>query len=186
MEERTRTEQDGVGSSITEELRECIKTANRSYEDTRNPYNDREVLHIVDEELLAIADRIDERHAEGVQLAWADGIARAEGDLKAFEAACVKLPVDADGVPIHIGDRVEWSNGSFTVHELKLTEDGWQTWDSEHGYTVHADECIRHVQPDSWETIIQDAVKLGYADYPTTDYEAELVERCRRLAGETE
>ena len=57
------------------------------------------------------------------------------------------LPVDADGEYIHIGDVMEWCNGFFTVHELKLTEDGWQTWDSEHGYTVHADECIRHHAP---------------------------------------
>ncbi|MBR0405930.1 MAG: hypothetical protein IJI68_12160 [Eggerthellaceae bacterium] len=48
--------------SITDELRDCIRTADRSYEDARNPYNDREILYIPDEELLAIADRIDERH----------------------------------------------------------------------------------------------------------------------------
>lgn len=102
------------------------------------------------------------------------------------------LPVDADGVPIHLGDVMEWSNGSFTVHELKLTEDGWQTWDSAHGYTVHADECIRHIKPDSWERIISDAVILGRQlewfdnSKGDADSERELVERCKRLAGEDE
>ena len=92
------------------------------------------------------------------------------------------LPVDADGVPIRGGDYVETLIEAFKgqrgrVEYLALTEDGWEV-DGE------APSTVRHVQPDSWERIIQDAVKLGYADYPTTSYEAELVGRCRRLAGE--
>lgn len=58
--------------SITDELRDCIRTANRSYEDARNPYNDREILHIPEEELLAIADRIDEQHEEAIKKLSAD------------------------------------------------------------------------------------------------------------------
>ena len=53
--------------SITDELRDCIRTANRSYEDVRNPYNDREILYIPEEELLAIADRIDEQHRKALE-----------------------------------------------------------------------------------------------------------------------
>lgn len=53
--------------SITDELRDCIRTANRSYEDARNPYNDREILHIPEEELLAIADSIDEQHRKALE-----------------------------------------------------------------------------------------------------------------------
>ena len=43
-----------------------------------------------------------------------------------------------------LGDRMEWANGTFTIHELKFTEGGCTTWDSERGYTVHADECHHH------------------------------------------
>lgn len=53
--------------SITDELRDCIRTANRSYEDARNPYNDREILYIPEEELLAIADRIEEQHRRALE-----------------------------------------------------------------------------------------------------------------------
>lgn len=53
--------------SITDELRDCIRTANRSYEDVRNPYNDREILYIPEEELLAIAERIDEQHRKALE-----------------------------------------------------------------------------------------------------------------------
>lgn len=80
------------------------------------------------------------------------GFASADDWLAQHEDAMaehgwVRLPKDADGEYIHIGDVMEWCNGSFTVHELKLTEDGWQTWDGEHGYTVHADECRHHHAP---------------------------------------
>ena len=166
--------------SITEELRKWVHEAENYgviFVDPDAPTSDIPVL-------LGIADRIDERYHRDMATAQQVGI--NEGEDAAMRDGWVKLPVDADGEVIHIGDVMEWSNGSFTVHELKLTEDGWQTWDSEHGYTVHADECIRHHQPDSWERIIKDAVSLGYADYPTTSYEAELVERCKKLAGESE
>ena len=152
--------------SITDELRVWGTSAYAAWKIDRT---DLDCLH-------AIADRIDAEHAAKVVRLEAYRAA-VDGMLKEY----VKLPVDADGVPIHLGDVMEWSNGSFTVHELKLTEDGWQTWDSAHGYTVHADECIRHVQPDSWERIMDDAEKLARGDNAAV---MELVERCRRLAGE--
>ena len=110
--------------------------------------------------------------------AIADRIDAALGDY-------VQLPEDADGVPIHLQDRVSWDNGTFNVHELKLDADGWTTWDELHGYTVRADQC-HHVQPDSWERIIEDAQADGvrwHNDGRPSDFDA-LVERCKRLAGE--
>lgn len=112
---------------------------------------------------------------------------RAEGEHDfAPESHYVMLPKDADGVPIHIGDVMEWCNGSFTVHELKLTEDGWQTWDSEHGYTVHADECIRHHNPDTWERIIEDALLASGDMNAMAASRTALVARCKALAGDAE
>lgn len=175
VEERTKTEQNGV--SITDELRECIRTAVWQYE------NGVKTAYIPKDKLAYIAERIDEQ----VSKMYADltiGMEPMTDDSMA-EHGWIRLPVDADGVPIRLGDEMEWSNGSFTVHELKLTEDGWQTWDSEHGYTVHADECIRHHQHDSWERIIEDAMSAYLDDdSPAEPTKEELVERCRRLAGD--
>ena len=103
--------------SITDELRECIRTANRSYEDVRNPYNDREILHIPEEELLAIADRIDTAHRSALE----------------------KVAAMVD-------------------------------------------------EPDTWERIIEDAIDTAFEgadDESEFDLKKmELVDRCRRLAGE--
>ena len=115
-----------------------------------------------DQRLIYIADRIDEELAN-----------------------CIELPVDADGETIHLQDRVSWDNGTFNVHELNLTADGWTTWDELHGYTVHADQC-HHVKPDSWERIIADALRADRTDAyaVSTSMLCEPVERCKRLAGE--
>lgn len=73
--------------SITDELRDCIRTASRSYEDVRNPCNDREILHIPEEELLAIADRIDEQHRKALEkvAAMVDEPDEIERRVKALE-----------------------------------------------------------------------------------------------------
>ena len=113
-----------------------------------------------DQRLIYIADRIDEELAN-----------------------CIELPVDADGETIHLQDRVSWDNGTFNVHELNLTADGWTTWDELHGYTVRADQC-HHVKPDSWERIISDATALGAQMKRRTHQIGDFVERCKRLAGE--
>lgn len=162
--------------------------------------------------LEEIADRIDEGQAqleEDLDLAFGKSeelsrvivdVAESLGvdtmltDEDVYEAllesaeGCIQLPKDADGETIHLQDRMSWDNGTFNVHELKLDADGWTTWDELHGYTVRADQC-HHVTPDSWERIIEDALKLG------VEFEEkclvmtalncpELVERCKRLAGE--
>ena len=99
---------------------------------------------------------------------------------------CIELPKDADGETIHLQDRMSWDNGMFNVHELNLTADGWTTWDELHGYTVRADQC-HHVQPDSWERIINELAErvLRSRDQwglDASEVKAEFVERCKRLA----
>ena len=166
--------------SITDELREY---ANGWSETRRGCYK----------RLIAIADRIDEWNKADVRCEYTRGYTAgfdaASGEVETadelrerMEREYIKAPVDADGVPIRVGDYVETLIEAFKgqrgrVEYLALTEDGWEV-DGE------APSTVRHIKPDSWERIIKDAVKLGYADYPTTSYEAELVGRCRRLAGE--
>ena len=192
VDERTKTEQNGVGSSkalvgssITDELRIFIAEQCSYLRGAGcSGYN----------KMLEIADRIDERYAEGVQLAWADGIARAEGDLKAFEATHVKLPLDADGVPIRLGDEMELTDEAANrfdgnkhfgkVEELSVLTDGWFV-DGE------PSTDLRHVRPDTWERIIGDALTVGWAndswnEVASAEIHDRLVERCRKLAGDAE
>lgn len=168
--------------SITDELRRYAANWEGWFYDDKDGGLIQAIGHVpaqstpVPKVINAFADRIDAEHAKAVERARMDGMDSTFGD------GWVKLPADADGVPIRVGDYVETLIEAFEgergwVECLTLTEDGWCV-DGDRPSTV------RHVQPDSWERIIEDAVKLGYADYPTTSYEAELVERCKRLAGE--
>ena len=59
--------------------------------------------------LLEIADRIDAEHESACAEAYGNGVMSVPIALD--ESAWVKLPVDADGEYIRIGDVMEWSDG---------------------------------------------------------------------------
>lgn len=150
--------------SITTELREWVKSLY-----TPNSAQ-------VKDEALRIADRIDEKH-ESMCCEIAD---KFDG--------WVMPPKDADGDSIHLGDVLEWQGASFTVEVLDLDEDGW--WTRQDGFSVKCSEA-RHAQPDTWEAIVEAAVDYGDKRLFTGTKGdkaniAELVERCKRLAGEDE
>ncbi len=111
----------------------------------------------------------------------------------------VELPKDADGEYIHIGDELEYKYGRFVVSQLTFyVVDGkkglfWSSDDPINEEWVGlSGQCgvplARHVQPDSWERIIEDAQADGvryHNNGKPSDFDA-LVERCKRLAGEVE
>lgn len=98
--------------------------------------------------LTAIADHIDAAHERALRESYDNGYASADDWCADHEEAMAEhgwyRALCADRKPMLLGDRMEWANGTFTIHELKFTEGGCTTWDSEHGYTVHADECHHH------------------------------------------
>lgn len=120
------------------------------------------------------------RFAERLEAAAAE-----RADVTLFGVDYTALPLDADGVPIHVGDVMEWVNGTFIVHELKVTEDGWTAWDEQHGYTVHVDVCHHHA-PTVEDLLREYALKCEEAGNSgpevkrlATEYAARLM-----LAGE--
>ena len=85
----------------------------------------------------------------------------------------------ADRKPMLLGDRMEWANGTFTIHELRFTEGGCTTWDSEHGYTVNADECHHHA-PTVEDVLTEFGIDWEYEDN-CEDRAALLKEYAKRL-----
>lgn len=161
------------GGSITDELREYALGW-----DERNR---------VRRDLIAIADLIDAEHESACKRERGEGIRIAEeAALEEMEHEYVKLPVDADGVPIHVGDVVtEHEDG----HTFKV--DGFMDWDGE--WWVFQRDAIQapvrrctHHTTDSWERIIADAYDGGFRDPDNEHMRARLVERCRALAGDAE
>ena len=96
----------------------------------------------------------------------------------------VRLPKDADGVPIHVGDTVYGcrSGMKMTISELRMTMDKWFISTSR-GYLT--DTTITHVIPDSWEHIADELDEMvDSADSADDSCErlAYLAERIRKLA----
>ncbi len=87
----------------------------------------------------------------------------------------VELPKDADYVPIHVGDVMEWCDSGETIAVFGVGNDILFYIDGENAEWTAARNKRHHV-PDTWERIIMDAVCGGDED--------ELVARCKRLAGD--
>ena len=113
--------------AITDELREYANIA-----------TDRDIY--TGARLCKIADRIDERHERAVMSAMNDALYHANDESMA-ELGWIRLPVDADGVPIRVGD---WVTGSFggKARVVAIAEECAYWWESDgchwcEGYLLH-------------------------------------------------
>lgn len=88
--------------------------------------------------VTAIADRIDDEHESACGVAYGNGVQSvALPDMTAY----VKLPVDADGVPLRIGDKVD------SDHHEDGTVTGIQFYEVANGGI----RTLIAVRPDGWD-----------------------------------
>jgi hypothetical protein len=94
----------------------------------------------------------------------------------------VELPMDADGVPVHVSDTV-WGYASGierVVTGMNLT-DKW-TLSTDGGYIAKSTE-VTHKRPDSFERIADELdVIVESADFADDEKLADLANRIRKLA----
>lgn len=166
--------------SITDELREWAHGFNGPWR--RN-----------EEMLLAIADRIDAEHEEKVSYwqgacyedGYKEGLEDNEGAMA--EHGWVKLPVDADGVPIHVGDMM-WQKDRITKRACKaIMGDAYVMLDGIQG-AVYA-KGLTHYHEPTVEDVLRELV-AAYMDTPLDDsndgeFFAEFAAKLR-LAGDVE
>lgn len=116
--------------SITDELRVCARTFLGVWVDgdsqtitfTTSDVPPTADSIRMDSRLLAIADRIDEEHRKAIASVMNDALYHAnEKDMG--ELGWMRLPKDADGKYIHIGDRME---NNERVARIVLTDDSWE------------------------------------------------------------
>lgn len=141
----------------------------------------------VKDALEEIADRIDAEHERAavgcIHYDQERHYCAVHGDT---ENGWVRLPVDADGEYIRIGDVMEWCDNGETLTVEGIGNDVLFYIDGENAEWTAARNKRHHVKPDSRERIIEDAqadwVRYHNEGKPS-DFDA-LVERCKRLAGE--
>ena len=116
-------------------------------------------VHGVLETLLRIADRIDAEHERAIDAMWEDAKSHMTDESMA-EHGWGRLPKDANGVPVCIGDVMEWpdtttaevvgvGNGTFFYVEVGENVVEW----------VRTCDKIHHVQ-ESVEDVLRDVVTL--------------------------
>ena len=110
----------------------------------------------------------------------------------------MKLPLDADGVPIRIDDVVYGNPGiAWTVVGLRTSKLGWKVEMGNMPFLCEPDD-LTHKKPDSWEKLEEDA-SVGAQDYcanclgidirktlTSDDDEAfakDIIRRAKKLAG---
>ena len=142
-------------------------------------------LRTAREQALAIADRIDKQHEHELTMARGEAIQYLGSEVA---KKYVKLPVDADGIPIHVGDEVIDYCTPRTV--AAVSEDSICLSGYEEGcyYRMGIAKNYHRTKPDTWERIIADAIAEGYERINLTDTitesNDELIARCKKLAEE--
>lgn len=104
---------------------------------------------------------------------------RMHAELHGWETEAVKLPVDADGVPVRPGERLVdmRDNSAFLADGLELSEDGWAVVDAETHDTVRPADCRHHHAP-AVEGVLREleGMRGNGATYE------DVVTRCAELA----
>jgi len=142
--------------------------------------------------MLAIADRIDAEHEKTMAAAaFIAGVPMT--DERMAEHGWVKLPKDADGEYIHVGDAVTCGATVWTVTGLKFLGEGWGiccTVYNEYGgsgTSVYPPSDLRHYQPPTVEDVLYDSLRhFGAVEERTPEVEEWLHEQAAklRLAGD--
>ena len=143
--------------SITDELRVYTEKQIKWVDMTKVHYH----------ELFRIADRIDAEHqkaldewkAENGQM-WLKGYSECHAELMEGNETLasdlercgwVRLPLDADGVPLRVGDEIEYPNGARdTVRFATISPIGWAV--NDRGWVP---EAVRHHHPPTVEDVLR-------------------------------
>ena len=96
-----------------------------------------------------------QRIADEIEAEWQDSY---DAMCLEIERGYMKLPVDADGVPIHIGDKIRWADkGPFEV--CGVNED--YAWFYGSDKAASANVC-HHAKPRTLEDVLDDYAKDVY------------------------
>ena len=140
------------------------------------------------EHLTAIADRIDAEHEAACAEAYGNGVMSVPIALD--ESQWVKLPVDADGVPIRMGDVMEnVVNPSIHRRVAGVGAECFYAWEDGFGrysqfdapnYRHHHAPTVEDVLDEMLQRFAEDSYDGGLTDF-IAEYAAKL-----RLAGDAQ
>lgn len=148
--------------SITDELRKWAED-NTLQDTVLTTYPPQHAVHGVLETLLRIADCIDAEHQKCIDAMWEDAKSHLS-DESLTEQGWIRLPLDADGEYIHIGDEMEYGKAHGRVIALMLSNypkkwGGGLHWgiqlEGEHAPTA-LDSLFRHYHVPTVEDVLRE------------------------------
>ena len=164
--------------SITDELREWA-SSELSYK-TRF------------DELIAIADRIDERvenirsneHHKGYQDGIMDGCSHYDPErtecMVSEEHGYIKLPVDADGEPIHVDDWIINPDISNQKHKVAAITTESVYWWGEDGCHWRYSHLVRHYHEPTVEDVLREFANMA-KEHAWPDFNDLVDEYAKRI-----
>lgn len=155
--------------AITDELRDWMRARGMMAKETFD-------------QLTAIADRIDREHRMAMEKVAAEADALPMTDESMAEHGWVRLPVDADGVPIRPGDElVIFETGEhIRAYDIELYDDGrWCVGDYETMDSIHPDRLRHRAQTveDVLDEFVARWMETHHDDIPAL--KAEYAKRLR-------
>lgn len=109
--------------------------------------------------------------------------AAERADVTLFDVDYIALPVDADGVPIHVGDVMEWCDSGETLTVEGIGRDVLFYIDGENAEWTAARNKRHHHAPTVEDVLLEFAKGLGV---PVADSYVAATAARLRLAGEDE
>ena len=131
-------------------------------------------------DLTAIADRIDEEHEREVTMARGEAVTELGHKVV---SEYVKLPKDADGEYIHVGDVLTDGKYTFVAYELAVFGDGSWSIRNEDGNAWAACDVTHHHEPTVEDVLREMSTKLRQAwiGPETFDHNAIIAEYAAKL-----
>lgn len=134
--------------------------------------------HLSRSSILAIADRIDAEHEKAEQ-----DLIDANNQMEQLCECSIRLPVDADGEYIHVGDVLTDGEYKFKVFELAAFGDGSWSIRDENGNAWAACGVTHHHEPTVEDVLREFAEKITDSQIPDVHptYEEAIAEYAAKL-----
>lgn len=101
-------------------------------------------------------------YARNTKTVFAEPLAEIADEIEAeIEREYMRLPVDADGVPIHLGDELDNINKSERYKVTSIGDNGYIRIYSDTGW-IHSSHC-RHVKPDPIKKLLEEYAGKRFA-----------------------
>ena len=157
--------------------------------DRQAAITERESERLIIEQQTKLDDFDGESYCGATVTEWYDLAGRLQEELDGFECTHMRLPVDADGVPIRPGDTIHRTTSAVDnvvtvigVNEREFFFCGPNF--TEPGIKKNVGNAVRHVKPETVEGIIAEAMSLACEpEAPfseSSEYVKQFAERIRK------